>query len=232
MSMARASAVQDGLVTRAVSLVQRVDTGLGVNRSANVKMELHVILPMENVIVLLDGLVCTYNHKSFSLTLILQVFTVMSPVQLVTMVRTVKSSVTVERLVSVIMCMGSVSVDPGPGVSTVSCPVPRGDTGSTVTPAVTVILSTALGVTRSLASVSVDMDGEVTSVTQSVRRGDGEQTAAWTVDVEEDHVITKLDSAPAHQDIRGTPVLTLANLDILASTVFSTVPCAIQVSHE
>ena len=59
MSMARASAVQDGLVTRAVSLVQRVDTGLGVNRSANVKMELHVILPMENVIVLLDGLVCT-----------------------------------------------------------------------------------------------------------------------------------------------------------------------------
>jgi len=153
----------------------------------------------------------------------------MSPALLVTMARTVKRGVTVERLVSVIMCMGSVSVDPGPGVSTVSCPVPRGDTGSTVTPAVTVTLSTALGVTQSLASASVDMDGEVTSVTQSVRRGDGEQTAAWTVDVEEDHVITRLDSAPAHQDIRGTPVLTLANLDILASTVFNNVPCAIQL---
>ena len=55
MSMERASAAQVGLVSHVASLVQRADTGLGVNRSANVKTGLHVIQPMENVIVLLVG---------------------------------------------------------------------------------------------------------------------------------------------------------------------------------
>lgn len=213
MSMERASAAQVGLVSHVASLVQRADTGLGVNRSANVKTGLHVIQPMENVIVLQVG----------------QVFTVTSPAQRVTMARTVERSVTAESLDSVTMCTGSVSADPGPGGSTASWTVPQGDTGSTVTPAVTVIPSTALGVTRSLESASVDMAGGATSVTQSVRRGDGEQTAAWTVGVEEALVITKLESARAGQDIRGIPALTLAHLDILALTVFRNVPCAIQL---
>lgn len=213
MSMERASAAQAGLVSRVASLVPRADTGLGVNRSANVKTGLHVIQPMENVIVLLVG----------------QVFTVTFPVQRVTMARTVGRSVTAERLDSVIMCTGSVSVDPGPGGSTASWTVPRGGMGSTVTPAVTVTPTTALGVTQSLEYASVDMAGGATSVTQSVRRGHGEQIAAWTVGVEEALVITKLESARAGQDIRGIPVLTLALLDILASNVFRSVPCAIQL---
>ena len=244
MSMERASAAQVGLVSHVASLVQRADTGLGVNRSANVKTGLHVIQPMENVIVLQVGqvrriLISKYitikfptKVKSFTFILILQVFTVTSPAQRVTMARTVERSVTAESLDSVTMCTGSVSADPGPGGSTASWTVPQGDTGSTVTPAVTVIPSTALGVTRSLESASVDMAGGATSVTQSVRRGDGEQTAAWTVGVEEALVITKLESARAGQDIRGIPALTLAHLDILALTVFRNVPCAIQVSEQ
>ena len=53
--MARVSAAQAGLVTRAVRLVPRADTGQAVNRSANVRMEPHVILQTENVTVLLVG---------------------------------------------------------------------------------------------------------------------------------------------------------------------------------
>ena len=59
-SMARVSAAQAGLVTRVVRLVPRADTGQAVSRSANVRTEPHVILPTENVTVLLVGQVmCT-----------------------------------------------------------------------------------------------------------------------------------------------------------------------------
>ena len=55
MSMARVSAAQAGWAKRAVRLVPRADTGQGVTRSANVRMEPHVIPPMENVTVPLVG---------------------------------------------------------------------------------------------------------------------------------------------------------------------------------
>ena len=42
-------------MTRAVRLVLRADMGQAVTRSANVRMEPHVIPPMENVIVPLVG---------------------------------------------------------------------------------------------------------------------------------------------------------------------------------
>ena len=50
-----ASAAQAGWGTRAVRLVPRADTGQAVTRSANVRMEPHVIPPMENVTVPLVG---------------------------------------------------------------------------------------------------------------------------------------------------------------------------------
>ena len=153
----------------------------------------------------------------------------MSPAQQVAMARTVKRSVTAGSLGSVIMCTGSVSVDPGPGVSTVSSSVPRGDMGSTARPAVTVTPSTASGVTRSPGCASVSTAGGDTSATQSVRRGGGGRTAASTVGVEEAPVITRLVSAPAGQDTKEIPALTLACMDISASTVFSNVHCATQV---
>ena len=126
------------------------------------------------------------------------------------MARTVRRSVTAESLASVITCGGSVSVGPGPGGSDVSWSVPRAGTGSTVRPAVIVTRSTARGVTRSVESASVDTGGGATSATPSVRRGGGGRTAAWTVGVERDPVITRLASAPADQDTRGTPALTHA----------------------
>ena len=156
----------------------------------------------------------------------------MSPAQQVAMARTAERSVTAGSPDSVIMCMGSVSVDPGPGVSTVSWNVPRGGTGSTARPAVTATPSTASGVTRSPGCASVGTAGGDTSATPSVRRGGGGRTAASTVGVEEAPVITRLDSAPAGQDIRGIPALTLAWMDISASTVSSNVHCATQVGYQ
>ena len=97
----------------------------------------------------------------------------MSPAQQVSMDRTVMKSAIVESLDNAIMCLESVSVDLGPEGSTVSCSVHLADMGWTVTPAVTVRLSTARDVTRSLEFVSVATGGEVTSVTPSVRRGGG-----------------------------------------------------------
>ena len=153
----------------------------------------------------------------------------MSPAQQVAMARTAERSVTAGSPGSVIMCMGSVSVDPGPGVSTVSWNVPRGDTGSTARPAVTATPSTASGVTRSPGCASVGTAGGDTSATPSVRRGGGGRTAASTVGVEEAPVITRLDSAPAGQDIRGIPAQTLVWMDISASTVSSNAQCATRV---
>ena len=65
-----------------------------------------------------------------------------------------------------------------------------------------------------------------------MRRGGGGRTAASTVGVEEAPVITRLDSAPAGQDIRGIPAQTLVWMDISASTVSSNVHCATQVGYQ
>ena len=192
-----------------------------------------MIQPMENVTVLLDGQVpkmMTVNvsqHQASNF----QVFTAMSPALQVSMDRTVMKSAIVESLDNAIMCLESVSVDLGPGGSTVSCSVHLADMGWTVTPAVTVRLSTARDVTRSLEFVSVVTDGEVTSVTPSVRRGGGGRTAAWTVGVAGDPVITRLASAPAVQDTKGAAAQTRAFKGILASTVARNAPYATQVSN-
>ena len=55
-----------------------------------------------------------YSEENIKV-LILQVSTAMSPAQQVAMARTVRRSVTVGILASVIMCGENVSVDPGPG---------------------------------------------------------------------------------------------------------------------
>ena len=59
---------------------------------------------------------------------------------------------------------------------------------------------TVWAVTMLLVPVNVNMAGEVRNVTASVRMEDGELTVVYNVSVREDHVITRLVTAPVHLD--------------------------------